>query len=106
MSNPYGEFNGSFWVRRNGQIGIHLEKSTGNLIKGNELVDNGDFGVFVQANGNQIRGNRCVRGGAGILVGVVQSVMTTVWPEGAGLMIYVGMAAVIVLLPRGLFGRA
>src|SRR6185436_12336606 len=55
--------------RRNGQIGIHLEKSTGNLVKGNEFVDNGDFGVFVQANGNQIRGNRCVRGGAGILVG-------------------------------------
>lgn len=43
---------------------------------------------------------------AGILVGVVQSVMTTLWPEGARLMIYVGMAAVIVLLPRGLFGRA
>lgn len=43
---------------------------------------------------------------AGLLVGVVQSLMTTIWPEGAGLMIYVGMAAVIVLLPRGLFGRA
>jgi parallel beta-helix repeat protein len=55
--------------RRNGQIGIHIEKSTGNLIRGNEFVDNGDFGVFVQADGNQVRGNRCVRGGAGILVG-------------------------------------
>lgn len=43
---------------------------------------------------------------AGILVGVVQSLMTTIWPEGARLMIYIGMAAVIVLLPRGLYGRA
>lgn len=43
---------------------------------------------------------------AGILVGVVQSLMATIWPEGARLMIYLGMAAVIVLLPRGLFGRA
>ena len=55
--------------RRNGQIGIHLEKSTGNLVKGNEFVDNGDFGVFVQADGNQVRGNHCVRNGTGILVG-------------------------------------
>ena len=55
--------------RRNGQIGIHIEKSTGNLIKRNEFVDNGDFGVFIQADGNQVRGNRCIRGGAGILVG-------------------------------------
>ena len=55
--------------RRNGQIGIHIEKSTGNLIKGNEFVDNGDFGVFVQANGTQVRRNRVVGGGAGILVG-------------------------------------
>lgn len=43
---------------------------------------------------------------AGILVGVVQSLMATIWPEGARLMIYLGMAAVIVLLPRGLYGRA
>lgn len=43
---------------------------------------------------------------AGILVGVIQSLMATIWPEGARLMIYLGMAAVIVLLPRGLFGRA
>lgn len=43
---------------------------------------------------------------AGILVGVVQSLMATIWPEGARLMIYIGMAAVIVLLPRGLYGRA
>lgn len=43
---------------------------------------------------------------AGILVGVVQSLMATIWPEGARLMIYLGMAAVIVMMPRGLFGRA
>ena len=51
--------------RRNGQIGIHIENSTGNLIKGNEFVRNGDFGVFVQADGNQVRGNSCVRGWRG-----------------------------------------
>jgi parallel beta-helix repeat protein len=55
--------------RRNGQIGIHIEKSTGNLIRGNLFADNGDFGVFVQADGNQVRRNHCVRNGTGILVG-------------------------------------
>lgn len=43
---------------------------------------------------------------AGILVGVVQSVMASLWPEGARLMIYLGMALVIVTMPRGLLGRA
>lgn len=43
---------------------------------------------------------------AGILVGVIQSLMTTLWPEGARLMIYVAMALVIALRPRGLLGRA
>ena len=43
---------------------------------------------------------------AGLLVGVVQSLMATIWPEGARLMIYVGMAMVIALMPRGLLGRA
>ncbi len=43
---------------------------------------------------------------AGLLIGVVQSVMATLWPEGARLMIYVGMALVIALMPRGLLGRA
>ncbi|MCQ0091557.1 branched-chain amino acid ABC transporter permease [Roseovarius sp. M141] len=42
---------------------------------------------------------------AGILVGVVQSLMATIWPEGARLMIYVAMGLVIVTMPRGLFGR-
>jgi branched-chain amino acid transport system permease protein len=43
---------------------------------------------------------------AGILIGVVQSLMTTIWPPGASLMIYLAMAVLIVLRPRGLFGRA
>ena len=42
----------------------------------------------------------------GLLVGVVQSVMSTLWPEGARLMIYVAMAAVLLLRPNGLLGRA
>lgn len=42
---------------------------------------------------------------AGLLVGVIQSLMATIWPEGARLMIYVAMAFVIVTMPRGLFGR-
>jgi len=67
MSHDLRIVNNSF--RRNGQIGIHIENSTGNLIKGNEFVGNGDFGVFVQADGTQLRGNHCVRNGTGILVG-------------------------------------
>jgi branched-chain amino acid transport system permease protein len=43
---------------------------------------------------------------AGILVGIVQSIMTTLWPEGARLMIYLGMGLVILTMPRGLLGRA
>lgn len=41
----------------------------------------------------------------GLLIGIVQSVMSTVWPEGARLMIYIVMAAVLLLLPHGLMGR-
>jgi branched-chain amino acid transport system permease protein len=41
-----------------------------------------------------------------ILVGVVQSVMSSVWSEGANIMIYVAMGLVILFWPRGLFGRA
>ncbi len=41
----------------------------------------------------------------GLLIGIVQSVMSTVWPEGARLMIYIAMAAVLLLLPHGLLGR-
>jgi branched-chain amino acid transport system permease protein len=43
---------------------------------------------------------------AGPLVGIVQSIMTTLWPEGARLMIYLGMGLVILTMPRGLLGRA
>lgn len=42
----------------------------------------------------------------GLLVGVVQSLMSTIWPEGAHLMIYIAMAAVMLLRPNGLFGRS
>ena len=41
----------------------------------------------------------------GLLVGIVQSLMSTIWPQGAQLMIYVAMAAVMLLRPNGLFGR-
>lgn len=42
----------------------------------------------------------------GILIGIVQSVMSSLWSEGANLMIFVAMALVILVLPRGLLGRA
>jgi branched-chain amino acid transport system permease protein len=41
----------------------------------------------------------------GLLIGVVQSVMSTLWPEGARLMIYVAMGAILLLRPHGLLGR-
>ncbi len=41
----------------------------------------------------------------GLLIGIVQSLMSTLWPEGARLMIYVAMAAVLLLRPHGLLGR-
>ncbi|MDS1139507.1 branched-chain amino acid ABC transporter permease [Pusillimonas sp. SM2304] len=42
----------------------------------------------------------------GLLVGIVQSVMSTLWPQGASLMIYVAMALVLLLRPDGLMGRS
>jgi len=42
----------------------------------------------------------------GLLVGIVQSVMSTLWPPGANLMVYVAMALVLLLRPNGLLGRA
>ncbi|GAB2892882.1 branched-chain amino acid ABC transporter permease [Paralcaligenes sp. KSB-10] len=42
----------------------------------------------------------------GLLVGIVQSIMSTLWPQGASLMIYVSMALVLLLRPNGLMGRA
>jgi branched-chain amino acid transport system permease protein len=41
----------------------------------------------------------------GLLIGVVQSVMSTLWPQGAQLMIYIAMVAVLLLRPHGLLGR-
>ncbi|MDR0253927.1 MAG: branched-chain amino acid ABC transporter permease, partial [Brucellaceae bacterium] len=37
---------------------------------------------------------------AGLLVGILQSLMATIWPEGARLIIYVGMALIIITMPR------
>lgn len=42
----------------------------------------------------------------GLLVGIVQSMMSTIWPQGANLMIYIAMALVLLLRPNGLLGRA
>jgi len=42
----------------------------------------------------------------GVLIGIVQSIMSTLWPEGARLMIYIAMAAVLLLRPHGLLGRS
>jgi len=42
----------------------------------------------------------------GLLVGIVQCMMSTLWPPGANLMIYVAMALVLLLRPNGLLGRA
>lgn len=41
----------------------------------------------------------------GISIGLVQSIMSTLWPEGAQLMIYAAMALVIMIRPTGLMGR-
>lgn len=41
----------------------------------------------------------------GVLIGIVQSVMSTLWPEAARLMIYVVMAAILLLRPHGLLGK-
>ena len=41
----------------------------------------------------------------GLLIGIIQSLMSTIWPEGARLMIYVAMGAVLLLRPHGLLGR-
>ena len=42
----------------------------------------------------------------GLLIGIVQSLMSTIWPPGASLMIYIAMAAVLLLRPHGLLGRS
>ena len=41
-----------------------------------------------------------------VLVGIVQSFMSTFWPESAKVAIYLFMTLVLLMRPRGLFGRA
>lgn len=41
----------------------------------------------------------------GLLIGVLQSLMSTLWPAGAHLSIYIAMVAVLLLRPHGLLGR-
>ena len=64
MSHDLRIVNNSF--RRNGQIGIHIENSPRNLVKGNAVVGNGDFGILLEgrpqsAAGESLRSKR--RGG-------------------------------------------
>ncbi|MBX5088344.1 branched-chain amino acid ABC transporter permease [Rhizobium lentis] len=42
----------------------------------------------------------------GLLIGLTQSIMSTLWPQGAHLMIYTAMAIVILTRPAGLMGRS
>jgi parallel beta-helix repeat protein len=50
---------------RDNPLGLHVEDSTDNLIKGNGFTGNG---LFLQADRNQVKRNRFEGGGAGILV--------------------------------------
>ena len=68
MSHDLRIVHNSF--RRNGQLGMHIDGSTENLIKGNVVARNGDFGILLDGDRNQLRGNHSVRDGvAGIQVG-------------------------------------
>jgi branched-chain amino acid transport system permease protein len=42
----------------------------------------------------------------GLFIGLVQSLMSMLWPEGARLMIYAAVAVLLIVRPNGLFGRA
>jgi branched-chain amino acid transport system permease protein len=42
----------------------------------------------------------------GLIIGVTQSMMSAIWPEGARLTIFIVMAAILLVMPKGLFGRA
>lgn len=57
--------NNSF--SRNG-LGMHIEDSTSNVIKGNVFAQNEQPGILMQADRNEIRGNRCRRNGMCFLV--------------------------------------
>ena len=68
MSHDLRIVNNSF--RRNGQLGMHIEGSTRNVIKSNVVARNGDFGILLEADRNQLRANRFARNGvASIQVG-------------------------------------
>lgn len=41
----------------------------------------------------------------GLMIGIVQSIMTSIWPAGAQLMIFGSMALVLLIRPSGLMGR-
>lgn len=42
----------------------------------------------------------------GLIIGITQSLMSAIWPEGARLMIFLVMAGILLVKPKGLFGRA
>jgi branched-chain amino acid transport system permease protein len=42
----------------------------------------------------------------GLIIGVTQSMMSAIWPEGARLAIFIVMALILLVMPKGLFGRA
>lgn len=42
----------------------------------------------------------------GLIIGMTQSIMSAIWPEGARLMIFLVMVGILLIKPKGLFGRA
>jgi len=42
----------------------------------------------------------------GLIIGVTQSMMSAIWPEGARLAIFIVMAGILHVMPKGLIGRA
>lgn len=42
----------------------------------------------------------------GLLIGIIQSTTSVFWPAASGVAMYVGMAAIMLIRPRGLLGRA
>lgn len=42
---------------------------------------------------------------AGLLVGIMQSVMTTIWPPGSDIVVFAAMALILLLRPQGLLGK-
>ena len=53
---------------RHNPLGVHVEGSAGNLLKGNLISGNG-LGILMQADRNEVRGNSCMRNGACVIVG-------------------------------------